>query len=155
MHTTYFLHCDHNFAPHEFGQLAALARWGDAQDYTPERMAEHFAAVAFIAHVRDSSNHLVGYISAMNNGLGSVFVDGMLTHPEFDRDAIGHLLITSVLHRFPNQPVYATPFVDEQQVFRNQGFKVYRREMIALANRNDVPVEFVPTAEKQRTSPAL
>jgi hypothetical protein len=33
------------------------------------------------------------------------------------------------------------PFVDEQDVFRSEGFKVYRREMIALANRNDCPVK--------------
>ena len=142
---SYLLHCDHNFDPHEFGQLAALARWGEAQDYTQERMAEHFAAVDFIAHVRDSNNTMVGYISAMANGLGSVFVDGMLTHPEYDGDTIGRLLINSVLNRFSNQPVYASPFVDEQKVFRDTGFKVYRREMIALANRNDMPVEPILT----------
>ena len=128
------------FSPNEFGQLAALAHWGEPQDFTADLLAAHFAAVDFCAHVRDSTHRLVGYAAALSNGLSSVYLDSLLTHPEFDREAIGSLLIRAVLNRFPNCPIYAVPFVDEQDVFRNEGFKVYRREMIALANRNDIPV---------------
>lgn len=140
MTTTYTLQIDRNIAPSEFGQLASLAHWGEPQDFTASRLESHFAAVDFAAHVRDSENRLVGYVSAMSNGLSSVFIDSILTHPEFDRDIIGSLLVRAVLAHFPGHPVYAMPFVDEQDIFRGEGFKVYRREMIALANRNDVPV---------------
>jgi len=141
MTTTYTLHINRDISPSEFGQLAALAHWGEPQDFTPDRLESHFAAVDFVAHVRDSDNRLVGYTAAMSNGLGSVYLDSLLTHPEFDRDIIGSLLLKAVLAQFANHPVYAMPFVDEQAVFRSEGFKVYRREMIALANRNDVPVQ--------------
>ena len=141
MTTTYTLHINCDISPSEFGQIASLAHWGEPQDFTADRLESHFAAVDFVAHIRDQDNRLVGYAAAMSNGLGSVYLDSLLTHPEFDRDIIGSLLLKAVLAQFPNHPVYAMPFVDEQEVFRNEGFKVYRREMIALANRNDVPTD--------------
>jgi hypothetical protein len=147
MTTTYTLHINHHILPSEFGQLAALAHWGEPQDFTADRLEAHFAAVDFAAHVRDSDNRLVGYAAGISNGLGSVYLDSLLTHPEFDRDIIGSLLLKAVLAQFPNHPVYAMPFVDEQDVFRSEGFKVYRREMIALANRNDVLAD-LPDATK-------
>ena len=140
MKTTYTLHNNHDISPSEFGQLASLAQWGDPQEFTKDRLNSHFNAVDFVAHVRDSENRLVGYSCAISNGLDAVYLDSLLTHPEFDRDIIGSLLLQAVLAHFPNHPVYAMPFVDEQDVFRNEGFKVYRREMIALANRNDCPM---------------
>jgi len=148
MTTTYTLHIDRDISPSEFGQLAALANWGDQQDFTAERLESHFAAVDFVAHVRDADNRFVGYTAAISNGLGAVYVDSFLSHPEFDRDIIGELLLKAVLAYFPGHQVYAMPFVDEQEVFRSEGFKVYRREMIALANRNDIPVQETAIVEK-------
>jgi hypothetical protein len=139
MKTTYTLHLNNDISPSEFGHLASLAHWGEPQDFTQERLEGHFQAVDFLAHVRDSSGRLVGYTSAISNGLGAVYLDALLTHPEFEREIIGSMLLHAVLSQFPGTPVYATPFVDEQDVFRREGFKVYRREMIALANRNDLP----------------
>ncbi|WP_153811492.1 GNAT family N-acetyltransferase [Terrimicrobium sacchariphilum] len=139
MDQIYSLHTDRNIEPWEFGQLAALNLWGDAGDFTGERLAGHFAAVDFAAHVRTSQHLLVGYASAISNGLGTVFIDSLICHPEYDREAIGGLLLRAVLTHFSGQPVYAMPFVDEQQVFRANGFRVYRREMVALAHRNDEP----------------
>lgn len=136
----YTLHPDRNLQADEFGRLASLAHWGVPGDFTQERLATHFAAVDFVAHVRDAGGVLVGYVSAISNGLGAVYLDALLVHPEYERERVGRLLLRAVLNRFENQPVHAMPFVDEQEVFRNEGFKVYRREMIALANRNDVPV---------------
>ncbi|MBN8708831.1 MAG: hypothetical protein J0I10_05590 [Verrucomicrobia bacterium] len=139
MNEIYSLHTDRNIQPTEFGQLAALNLWGEVADFTQERLAGHFAAVDFAAHVRTSQNLLVGYASAISNGLGAVFIDSLISHPEYDREAIGDLLLQAVLTHFHGQPVYAMPFVDEQQVFRASGFRVYRREMAALAHRNDEP----------------
>lgn len=139
MNESYTLHTDRNIQPTEFGQLAALNLWGEVADFTQERLAGHFAAVDFAAHVRTSQNLLVGYASAISNGLGAVFIDSLITHPEYDREAIGDLLLRAVLTYFSGQPVYAMPFVDEQQAFRASGFRVYRREMVALAHRNDAP----------------
>lgn len=139
MNESYTLRADRNIEPWEFGQLAALNLWGDAGDFTGERLSGHFAAVDFAAHVRTSQNLLVGYASAISNGLGAVFIDSLISHPEYDREAIGDLLLRAVLTHFSGQPVYAMPFVDEQQVFRTGGFRVYRREMVALAHRNDEP----------------
>lgn len=139
--TTYTLHTDRNINPAEFGRLAALARWGESEDFTQARLDDHFAAVSFAAHLRGSGGEFVGYISALSNGLASVFVDSLLTDPEYDRDVISGLLLNAVLDKYAGNPVYAMPFIDEQAMFRNQGFKVYRREMVALANRNDKPTE--------------
>lgn len=141
MNESYTLHTDRDIQPTEFGQLAALNLWGEVADFTQERLAGHFAAVDFAAHVRTSQNLLVGYASAISNGLGAVFIDSLISHPEYDREAIGHLLLQAVLTHFSGQPVYAMPFVDEQQVFRASGFRVYRREMVALAHRNDEAAE--------------
>jgi|GEM_PF-3158004 len=141
MDAPYTLYIDRNIHRGEFAQLASLARWGNPEDFTAERVAAHFEAMGFVAHVRNAEGLFVGYISANSNGLGSVSIDSLLTHPEYDGNAIGSLLLKAVLSHFPGQPVYAMPFVDEQEVFRKEGFKVYRREMIALANRNDRPVE--------------
>ena len=148
MNTTYTLHTDHSILPSDFGQLASLAHWGEPQDFTADRLESHFRAVDFVAHVRYADNRLVGYAAAISNGLGAVYLDSLLTHPEFEREVIGSLLLKAVLAHFPNQPVYAMPFVDEQDVFRSEGFKVYRREMIALANRNDCPVKEVVSIKK-------
>lgn len=139
MNELYTLHADRNIQPREFGQLAALNLWGEVSDFTGERLAGHFAAVGFVAHVRTSQNLLVGYASAISNGLGATFIDSLITHPEYDRETIGELLLQAVLTHFSGRPVYAMPFVDEQQVFRSSGFRVYRREMVALAHRNDEP----------------
>ncbi|HWL53123.1 MAG TPA: GNAT family N-acetyltransferase [Chthoniobacteraceae bacterium] len=135
----YTLHLDRNLQADEFGRLASLAHWGEPGDFTQERLAAHFAAVDFVAHVRDAGGFLVGYVSAISNGLGAVYLDALLVHPEYERERVGRLLLRAMLKHFQNQPVYAMPFVDEEEVFRSEGFKVYRREMIALANRNDVP----------------
>ena len=132
------IHHDTAIRASEFGQLASLSHWGEPSDFSPERLAAHFAAVDFVAYARDSKSALVGYVSAISNGLGSVYLDALLVHPEFDRETIGALLLRAVLDRFAGHPVYAMPFVDEQTVFRNEGFKIYRREMIALAHRNDI-----------------
>lgn len=148
MRATYTLHLNRNISPEEFGQLASLAHWGEPRDFTATRLEAHFNAVDFVAQVRGSNDLLVGYASAISNGLCSIYLDSLLTHPEYDREMIGSLLLRAVLDRFPNCPVYAMPFVDEQEVFRNMGFKVYRREMIALANRNDVPAGFAAEAER-------
>ena len=137
--TIYSLHIDFDFLPEEFGLLASLARWGEPQEFTADRLHAHFEAIDFAAYVRTSDNLFVGYTSALSNGLGAVYLDSLITHPEFDRDIIASLLLRSVLTHFEGQPVYAMPFIDEQSVFRAEGFKVYRREMIALANRNDQP----------------
>lgn len=141
MNTTYTLHLTKDFTPSEFGQLAALAHWGKVQDFTEEVLHSHFNAADFTAHVRTSGGQMVGYTAALTNGLGGVYVDALLTHPEFDRSEIGRLLLRAVRTHFAGHPIYAMPFVDEQEVFRNEGFTVYRREMIALANRNDVSLE--------------
>ena len=141
--TTYTLHIDRNITPADFGRLAALAQWGEPEDYTQERLNDHFAAVSFVAHVRGSGGEFIGYISAMSNGLQSVFVDSLLMDPEYDRRIISGLLLNAVLNNFTGYPVYGMPFIDEQEIFRNQGFKVYRREMVALANRNDKPTEVI------------
>lgn len=137
MNEIYSLHTDRDIQPSEFGQLATLNLWGEAGDFTEERLAGHFAAVDFVVHVRTLRKLLVGYASAISNGLGTVFIDSLITHPEYDRDAIGSLLMQAVLTHFSGQPVYAMPFTDEQQVFRANGFRIYRREMVALAHRND------------------
>ena len=120
-----------------------MQRWpnGGGEDFTQERLNNHFAAVSFVAHVRGSGGEFVGYISALSNGLSSVFVDSLLTHSEYDQDIISGLLLNAVLKHFAGCPVYGMPFVDEQEMFRNQGFKIYRREMVALANRNDKAAE--------------
>lgn len=141
MKTTYTLHRDRGITAREFGLLAALARWGEVEDFAEERLAGHFAAVDFVAYVRDGHGVCVGYVSAMANGMCAVFVDSLLTHPEYDREAVGGLLLRAVREHFTGWPVYAMPFVDEQEVFRSEGFKVYRREMVALAHRNDVVVK--------------
>jgi GNAT superfamily N-acetyltransferase len=141
MKTTYSLHRDRGITAREFGLLAALARWGEVEDFTEERLAGHFAAVDFVAYVRDGNGVCVGYVSAMANGMCAVFVDSLLTHPEYDREEVGGMLLHAVLEHFAGSPVYAMPFVDEQEVFLHRGFKIYRREMIALANRNDVSVK--------------
>jgi ribosomal protein S18 acetylase RimI-like enzyme len=148
MTTTYTLHINRDILPNEFGQLASLAQWGESQDFTADRLESHFAAVDFVAHVRDSDYRLVGYAAAISNGLGSVYLDSLLIHPEFDRDIIGSLMLKAVLAHFPQHPVYATPFVDEQDVFRGERFKVYQRKMIALARRNDCPVQEAASIEK-------
>ena len=145
MNIAYILHIDRNIHPSEFGQLASLAHWGKPQDFTAERVSAHFDAMDFVAHVRDTNGIFVGYISAISNGLGSIYIDSLLTHPEYERDSIGSLLLKAVLRHFSHHPVYAMPFVDEQDVFRSEGFKVYRREMVALANRNDIPIEIPKT----------
>jgi hypothetical protein len=139
--TTYTLRIDRNVTPSEFGRLASLALWGEPAAFTQERLNDHFAAVSFVAHVRGSGGELVGYISALSNGLASVFVDSLLIDPEYDREVVGGLLLEAVLNNFPGCPVYGMPFVDEQEIFRNQGVKVYSREMLALANRNERPAE--------------
>ena len=104
MTTTYTLHTNRDISPSEFGQLAALAHWGEPQDFTADRLAAHFTAVDFVAHIRDQENRLVGYAAAISNGLGSVYLDSLLTHPEFDRCIIGSLLLKAVLAHFPNRP---------------------------------------------------
>ena len=108
------------------------------EDFTQARLDEHFAAVSFAAHVRDTDGVFVGYISALSNGLQSVFVDSFLLDPEYDVDIVSRLLIRAVMNKFTGYPLYAMPYVDEQSIFTNQGFKVYRREMKALAYRNDL-----------------
>lgn len=141
--TTYTLFADRNVTPAEFGRLAAIARWGEAEDFTQARLGEHFAAVSFTAHVRDADGVFVGYISALSNGMQSVFVDSFLFDPEYDVDIVSQLLIRAVMNKFTGLPLYAMPYVDEQEIFTNQGFKVYRREMKALAYRNDLPTELI------------
>ena len=145
--TTYTLVADCNITPVEFGRLAAIAQWGEAEDFTQARLDEHFAAVSFAAHVRDSDGVFVGYISALSNGLQSVFVDSFLFDPEYDVDIVSRLLIRAVMNKFTGYPLYAMPYVDEQEIFTNQGFKVYRREMKALAYRNDQPAELITVLE--------
>ena len=83
---TYTLHIDLSISPEEFGLLASLAQWGEPQDFPAARLHAHFSAIDFAAYVRTSENLFVGYTSAISNGLGTIHIDCMLTHPEFDRD---------------------------------------------------------------------
>jgi GNAT superfamily N-acetyltransferase len=135
----YILHTDKNFSASEFGSLASLQGWGDVDSFTEEIIVKHLSSVSFSCYIRHQSGVFVGYVSGIDNALFSVFIDAMLTHPEYDRDVVGRMLLEAILKQFSGTPVYAMPFVDEQDILLKQGFKTYARPMAALANRSALP----------------
>jgi ribosomal protein S18 acetylase RimI-like enzyme len=113
--------------------------WGTESAYDDQAIEQSLSAYPFIAHCRDSAGALIGYVSAFSDGAFSTFVGELVVHPEFQRNGIGTELLRLVVERYSGVPIYATPFEDVQEFFLERGFRIPKRTMSVVSQRNGLP----------------
>jgi N-acetylglutamate synthase-like GNAT family acetyltransferase len=131
--TTYTIHTDKNITAQEFDALMASNGWGNDGFFTEALLSDHFSKVRHFAYVRSDSSLLIGYMSAVFNGFASIIIDTMAIHPDFSQDDIGHMLLEEITRQSNGYPLYATPFHDQQDIFKKEGFRIPGRPMVALS----------------------
>lgn len=123
---------DKNITTAEFANLMGSVGWGKEDIYDPACIERSLAAYPFVAHVRDRSGRLVGYVSAFSDEAFSTFIGELVVRPEVQHLGIGTELLKRVGQRYPGVPVYAFPFVDVQDFFLQHGYRVGDRAMRVL-----------------------
>ena len=134
---TYTLHTDTNVPPAGMDALMASLGWCNDHFFTPEVLAFHNSVTHYRAWVCDPAGKLVGYMSGINNGFSSVLIDTYAVSPTTDRATVGAMLVQEVRRQCQGYAIYAMPFADEDDLFRQNGFRVPGRPMSALSCRND------------------
>lgn len=127
---------DKNITPAEFAELMGSVGWGAATDYDPAAIERSLAAYPFVAHVRDGSGRLVGYISAFSDGAFSTFIGELVVRPEAQGRGIGTALLELVEQRYTGIPLFVHTFVDVQEFFLQRGYRAPAHPMRALSKRN-------------------
>lgn len=130
---SFTIHTDRNITAQEFDELMASNGWGNDGFFTEEVLSNHFSAVRHFAYVRSDTGLLVGYMSTIFNGFASMIIDTMAIHPSCSQDDIGHMLLEEITRQSNGYPLYATPFHDQQEIFRREGFRIPGRPMVALS----------------------
>ncbi len=125
-----------NIMPAEFAALMGAVSWGAAADYDPAVIKRSLAAYPFVAHVRDGSGQLVGYISAFSDGAFSTFIGELVVRPQAQGRGIGTALLELVEQRYTGIPLFIHSFVDVQEFFLQRGYRVPARPIAALSKRN-------------------
>ncbi len=118
----------------EFDALMSGVGWGNDGYFTQEVVAKHFSTVSFGAYIRDAEGKLCGYVSAIDNGYGVYFIDTIAILPELIKEEISRMLVHEVAKQCCGRPLYAMPFVDQQDVFLAEGFRIPGRPMAALSH---------------------
>lgn len=136
---TFQVFTDKNIEPMELANLMASVSWGAENAYDREAIRQSLSAYLFIAHCRESTGLLIGYVSAFSDGAFSTFVGELVVRPEFQRNGIGTQLLSLVVERYSDIPVYATPFEDTQEFFLERGFRVPKCAMFVVSKRNALP----------------
>lgn len=126
---------DRNVAPGEFAELMASVGAGKAEDYSPAAIRRSLVAYPFVAHARDASGRLVGYVSAFCDGAFSTFVGEIAVDPRVQRRGIGRKLLGAVEKYAGGVPVYVLPFADHEEVFLKMGYRRARRPSSVLFKR--------------------
>ncbi|HEX5338517.1 MAG TPA: GNAT family N-acetyltransferase [Gallionella sp.] len=130
------IHADKNIAPAELANLLAAVGWGDETDYQPEILLRSMAAYPLVAHCRDASGLLVGYVTAFTDGAFSTFIGELVVRPQFQRRGIGSALLELVVEKCRGVPIYGTPFEDTRDFFLARGFQAPQRAMSVVSMRN-------------------
>lgn len=135
---------DKNVTPRELARLLIAVGWepgGDEND--PQLLGCTEQAIegsTFVVHARDEEGELIGYASALSNGVYTTFIDMVLVDPAVQRRGIGRALLQAVEEKFRGVPMYAMPFVDMHELFIKMGYKIQKkRPMQALSKRNPFP----------------
>ena len=130
------IHTDKNIEPSELANLVASVGWGDETDLKPEILLRSIAAYPLVAHCRDASGLLVGYVSAFTDGAFSSFIGELVVRPQFQRRGIGSALLALIVEKCRGVPIYGTPFEDTRDFFLERGFRVPKRAMSVVSMRN-------------------
>ena len=123
---------DRKIAPSELANLMASVGWGDEADYDRELVELSMASYPFIAHVRDLTGKLVGYVSAFSDGAFSTFIGELAVRPEVQHLGLGTELLDRVERHYPGIPVYAHSFADQEGFFAARGYRVAARPQRVL-----------------------
>lgn len=131
----YRIHSDKNVTAEELADLLSAVGWynGDGD------LGLAIQGTTFVAHVRDGEGKLLGYASALSDGVFTTFVDMVLVRPEAQRHGIGRALVKAVETHFSGVPMYAMPFTDLHEFFLKLGYwdKTQKaRRMVPMSKRN-------------------
>ena len=129
----YTIHTDRNIQSEEFDALMSATGWGNDGYFTIERVAKHLSTVSRVAYIRDDSGRLCGYMSAIDNGYGVNHIDTIAIHPDVSQEDVGRMLVNEIANQCGGWPLYAMPFIDQQDAFLAEGFRIPGRPMAALS----------------------
>ncbi len=134
------IHTDKNINRTELASLLGSVGFGSASDYDEESLSRSISGSAFAAYALDSTGKLVGYLSALSDGVFTAFVDMVIVHPSFQKEGIGKALVETVEKHFAGIPIYVMPFDDQKVFFEKQGYRIPGRPMQALSKRNPLSI---------------
>jgi len=127
---------DKSIAPAEFANLLASVGWGEEAAYDAAAIEHSLASYPVVAHCRDASGLLVGYVSAFTDGVFSTFIGELVVRPSHQRRGVGSALLAQVLEKCRGVPIYAMPFRDTEPFFLERGFQMPKRPMSVVSTRN-------------------
>lgn len=116
--------------------LLVAVGWGSKADYESSAVLRSLAAYPFIGHARDTSDRLVGYVSAFSDGAFSTFIGELVVHPDAQDEGIGAELLSRVERRYSGVPIYTLPFDDAREFFFKRGYRIPKRAMSVVSKRN-------------------
>lgn len=130
------IHADKNIEPAELANLMASVGWGNEADYRPEMLLHSIAAYPLVAHCRDASGQLVGYVTAFTDGAVSSFIGELIVRPQFQHRGIGSTLLELIVEKCRGVPIYGMTFEDTRDFFLARGFREPKRAMSVVSMRN-------------------
>lgn len=134
--TPFEFHTDRNPSPADLAALLGAVGWGEAGAYETETLQRAIAGASFVAYATDAQGQMVGYLSALSDGVLTAFIDTLIVHPSVQRQGIGKALMATAERHFTGVPIYWVPFQDQQGFFEQQGYKALQRPLAALSKRN-------------------
>ena len=122
--------------PEEIAELMDSVGWGKKEEYMFSDIQRSLKNFPFVVHIRNSENKLVGYISAFSDESFSTFVSELVVHPNYQQQGLGSKLLQAVENKYPNVPIYITPFEDNKDFFFKHGYTEPKRKMCVVSKRN-------------------
>lgn len=131
----YTIHMDKNVNRSELRSLLASVGFGTHFDEIS--LSKSISTATFTVYATDSAGKLIGYLSALSDGVFSAFVDMVIVCPSVQRFGVGKSLVKTAEKHFKGIPMYVMSFEDQKEFFEKQGYKIPKRPMQALSKRNN------------------
>lgn len=134
---------DKNVTALELQQLyiAAGFDWAAGEEML-DGLERSITGSTFVAHARNAEGKLIGFLSALSNGVYTTFIDLVVVDAAVQRRGIGSALVRATEVHFSGVPIYAMPFTDMHELFLGLGYRDKTRKsrtMVPVSKSNQVP----------------
>jgi len=130
----YIISIERSVKWHDFAELIQAVGWGVGCDQSAFDRSS--SAYPLVAHASGFDGQLLGYVSALIDGVYSTMLGELIVRPTHQRMGIGRALLAQVEATYPNVPIYVKALGSAKLFFESCGYRRPASEMTVLYKKN-------------------